>query len=311
MFISQKNVNYQHWATKSLVLKDCYYITLYNRFKIIAIYYNNQNFEKISLKEESHIRTQSLEKEMVKDYICIRCGYTTEFYGSMKNHLLRKVKPCPPAVADIEITEEVIKCIMERRTYTQPGSVHAVNPNIQQSIKQDVINSLDIEGIKASFQTAIKECQCASKALEQRIKTLESKVKRLETFYNKRSESYYQKILEKYLNGAHKKLPCGVTDVTNDRVHAEIKVWNNYKSGIGQLACYNKDDPRPELHIYFFGDSDQATMERITEMCIQNGVHPFEFQDYAHKTDIVDLETGDVVHVYVEPVNPQNSSLVT
>lgn len=240
---------------------------------------------------------------MVRPYLCIRCGYETTHFTAMKNHLYNKLKPCPPSEMDIELTEEVKQCIMEKRGH---------NPH-----KADCEDPTCLEDKCANGQKNIHDITDALAALREELtivkkgfKTLESKVKRLETFYNKRSESYYQKILEKYLNGRHKKLPSGVTDVTNERVHAEIKVWNNYKAGIGQLACYNKDDPKEELHIYFFGEADAISMERITEMCIQNGVRPFEFQDYAHKTDIVDLRTSDVVYVHMEPV-PQNSSPIT
>lgn len=67
-------------------------------------------------------------------------------------------------------------------------------------------------------------------------------------------EQDYQKNLEFILKGRHVTIPyVGVTDITTDEFHAEIKTWKAWKSVISQLYCYNRALPRNELRAYFFG----------------------------------------------------------
>lgn len=69
----------------------------------------------------------------------------------------------------------------------------------------------------------------------------------------KRSEAYYQRMLEVILGGGHKMLESGTTDITTASFHAEIKKWSAWKHAVGQLLCYNADDPRDVKRIYLFG----------------------------------------------------------
>jgi hypothetical protein len=69
----------------------------------------------------------------------------------------------------------------------------------------------------------------------------------------KRSEAYYQRMLEVILGGGHKMLESGTTDITTACFHAEIKKWSAWKHAVGQLLCYNADDPRDVQRIYLFG----------------------------------------------------------
>ena len=67
-------------------------------------------------------------------------------------------------------------------------------------------------------------------------------------------EQHYQKLLERRYNAGHHRLQSGITDITTDKFHGEIKRWQNWKHGVGQLLCYDAECPRDELHLYFFGD---------------------------------------------------------
>ncbi len=70
----------------------------------------------------------------------------------------------------------------------------------------------------------------------------------------KYNESFYQALLEQHLQGTHKSIPgIGVTDVTTDSLHAEIKGWGDWKAGLGQLMAYNHGLKRDKLAMYFFG----------------------------------------------------------
>jgi hypothetical protein len=70
---------------------------------------------------------------------------------------------------------------------------------------------------------------------------------------NRKNEDVYQYILEQHLQGCHKHLSCGFTDITTDTLHAEIKSWKQWKHAMGQILAYGRVDPRNELHIYLYG----------------------------------------------------------
>lgn len=64
-----------------------------------------------------------------------------------------------------------------------------------------------------------------------------------------RDEKIYQFILEKHLGGTHLFLrDVGVTDITTDEFHAEIKHWSDSKKLIGQLMIYNVACPRKSFY---------------------------------------------------------------
>jgi hypothetical protein len=104
-----------------------------------------------------------------------------------------------------------------------------------------------------------------------------------------RTESFYQEIVEAYLQGSHKKLKHGVTDVTNDKVHAEIKRWECFMEAIGQLTYYNWMDPKDELHIYFFGRSSAKDSNFIIDLLIGKGYKVHTFRD---------VEDGIIIHCH-------------
>lgn len=93
----------------------------------------------------------------------------------------------------------------------------------------------------------------------------------------KKYERTYQKILEVHLGATHKRLLNGqyITDITTDKLHAEIKNWNRWHSVIGQLHIYNKIDPRPQLHTYLFGDQPTRTDLAISTL-IDFNISPFD-----------------------------------
>lgn len=83
------------------------------------------------------------------------------------------------------------------------------------------------------------------------------------TLRGNRCEDFYQAILERHLGGAHKTLPLGTTDISTDVLHAEIKVWDCYKEGVGQLITYQLLDPKDELHLYLFGKAYTRNYARL------------------------------------------------
>lgn len=114
----------------------------------------------------------------------------------------------------------------------------------------------------------------------------------------KKYEVFYQPIVEKHLKGTHKKLACGITDVTNRNTHAEIKVWNNYKSAVGQLMVYNAEDPKEHLQAYMFGKCKPTYMQLATSRMQSLGIQVFTFIDEKSRVHIIDCQTGKCVFTY-------------
>lgn len=67
-------------------------------------------------------------------------------------------------------------------------------------------------------------------------------------------EKDYQILLSRILGKSHKKNKFGITDISTDNSHIEIKNWYNYKNCLGQLKSYNTADPKNFLIAAFFGD---------------------------------------------------------
>lgn len=150
----------------------------------------------------------------------MRCGYTTEYKSSIIKHFYGTKKSCPSLVNCIELTDEIKAHIMTNRIYSSPNTppiVHPQTPNFTLHINK---------------QIAIIDEKPKSEV---------------------RNEFYFQKILEVHLGGMHDHVACGKTDISTPLFHAEIKDWNNYKSAVGQLMCYNCFKPKPELRAYLFG----------------------------------------------------------
>jgi hypothetical protein len=114
----------------------------------------------------------------------------------------------------------------------------------------------------------------------------------------KRHEIYYQEILENVLQGKHKVLPCGITDVTTHNTHAEIKKWNKYKEAVGQLLSYNTFDYKPNLQIYLFNKYLHTKKLNAIKVFNKYDITPFEFinDEDKGKLFIINLITNKCIY---------------
>ncbi len=155
----------------------------------------------------------------------------------MRRHFENK-KPCAKVHMQDDLTPEIKEHVLTYRVYHPPSTTQS------QHQQQD-----------------------------RRIKKLELE---LQTLKNKRSESFYQALLEKHLQGQHLAIPgVGVTDVTTDSLHAEIKGWSDWKAGLGQLMAYNHGAPRKTLQMYFFGPRAKDS-ENVVRVLRDLGIEAFE-----------------------------------
>lgn len=105
-------------------------------------------------------------------------------------------------------------------------------------------------------------------------------------------ESFFQSVLEHHFGYGHKKLHVGVTDITTDKFHAEIKEWRKWKSAIGQLMMYNKDDPKDELRLYLFGKRSQKMKEKVCQYLTDMDVGLYECLIVSNGVKLVNLFDG-------------------
>lgn len=108
-------------------------------------------------------------------------------------------------------------------------------------------------------------------------------------------EKYYQKIIEELLKGKHKVLKSGITDVTNEDTHAEIKHWSKWKFLVGQLLSYNNCDYKPNLHAYMFGHYSETNKIIALEVFEKYDIIPFEFVIDSNKQLLINLVTKKIV----------------
>jgi hypothetical protein len=154
---------------------------------------------------------------------CRRCGYSTIWAKDIAKHLHKPI-PCTPTDLDHFIPRDVLleELQVSKRKYVR----------------------------KAPAAPSQQPPAQRHEALVRKIARLQSRVNALTT---KRDEYFYQNWLERRLGGSHMKLQSGVTDITTDTCHAEIKEWKSWKAGVGQLLAYNSELRRQEVALYLFG----------------------------------------------------------
>jgi hypothetical protein len=189
-------------------------------------------------------------------YECPRCGYVSARKSNMCQHFFAKKNPCPCVKADVELTQEVTDYVLTNRIYRTRKHCLKMNPN-------------------------------------KRIQELETAL----LFYkqNKR-EQFYQGVVECFLNASHKTLACGITDVTTDTIHAEIKKWDDWKAAVGQLISYNIEDPKEDLHAYMFGSFGKKSKKSALDIMAKAGLKVFEFNIGDKSCSIVDANSGLTVY---------------
>jgi hypothetical protein len=115
------------------------------------------------------------------------------------------------------------------------------------------------------------------------------------------NEIVYQNHLQTILNGSH--FNCGifgVTDITTEDFHAEIKIWTSWKQVLGQLLAYNKACPKLELRAYFYGKKHKHAG------AIVKFLQSFNINSYHLEIDnnvflIIDLLTNTTCKYFIEP----------
>ena len=247
---------------------------------------------------------------------CQRCGYETDHKCILLNHLNRKTI-CHPINEDIErrlqileLTKRNLNTITFDCDYCGKQFNHAStkckhkktckHKPVVLSKKQTILH----EESEKQKQIILK-LQQESEKQKQKILKLEEelqffKSKKDEAFYqSKKDEAFYQSYMTKYLKGRHVSMKNGITDITNDNLHAELKSWNQWKDGVGQLLCYNREKPRDNLHIYLFGKLLSKEKDEHINTIISFNIYPYEMKLNNLGFQIIDLKTNKTIETII------------
>jgi len=228
---------------------------------------------------------------------CKRCHFIAPQPCILKRHLERKMI-CQPMHSDVSCQDLLIELKQasdDKKTYPcrfcDKKFASRQSRCIHEKAHKDItkcIYKIDEEQIVNKVAEKLQEMQMIH---EEKIKHLQFQIESLKT---RRNEKFYQILVEEYLQGTHKRLKMGVTDVTTDTVHAEVKNWECFKEAIGQLVYYNSIDPREQLHIYFFGKVKPRDAEHIVRTLIKQNFIVHSFQD---------TQDGIVIHCHNTQIN--------
>jgi hypothetical protein len=172
--------------------------------------------------------------------------------------------------ASDETEKDEILCVKEN-VKALKKEIEELRSN-QEDINNPVNEFIQLNGIN----TTIRKLQNENQRLRNEL--IRYKVKR--------NEYFYQVIVENWLNGTHFTNNVGITDVTNETTHAEIKEWNSWKSALGQLLAYQTDVPKEHLYVCLFGTYRQSNKEHALDVFNKHNIKCFEFE-----------EEGDMVYV--------------
>lgn len=79
-------------------------------------------------------------KNKISPFLCPRCGYESSKKWDMRRHLYNRSTICPGEIDDIELTEDIKKCIINNKVYRKPKekeTVHNTNTTIINSVIQN------------------------------------------------------------------------------------------------------------------------------------------------------------------------------
>lgn len=120
-------------------------------------------------------------------------------------------------------------------------------------------------------------------------------------------EKEYQHHLEKELNGKHLKNTHGITDITTEDTHVEIKKWSDYKSALGQLLSYNNAIPKENLSVYFFGYYPEEKKEMIIDLFNKSNINVYQCSIKVEPLKLIDV----FINKFIIKSNTENCLCVT
>lgn len=147
--------------------------------------------------------------------MCSRCGFLSDRKSTLSNHFNKK-HLCPlrhhdyayaymlQELSDINLRNYKKTCEKCQQTFTTLTSFVRHCTNNECTINTNPSTDEHLLNVASSFECEIKVI-----------------------------ESVYKKTIENHFKATHKKLKCGMTDISTSQFHLEIKHWTNWKMGVG------------------------------------------------------------------------------
>ena len=187
----------------------------------------------------------------MNEFICKRCDSIFSIKSHLKSHLLKK-NPCKFIDKDYDrdiLISELYQKTLNDKTYNCEYCQMKFNYSSNKSRHKKVCKNKPLDKITVLEKTVENLVSQIEDLKKQPTNITNNNNKKstinldleleLQYYKNRKNEKFYQLLLENYLGGTHKTLSCGITDVTTDTCHAEIKEWSSWKEAIGQLTCYS------------------------------------------------------------------------
>ena len=236
-------------------------------------------------------------------YNCERCGYETVDRGNLIKHLQKK-KPCETKFSDtdretlIKLSHKIIyndddfKCKYCAKPFKVMNSVYRHFPICEKNPEKNTSALLD----------KLKKTEECNKELNKQIKNLYNEIdelkKKLAIHELKRNEEFFQNLLEVHFKCGHMKLKNGITDISNDNMHIEIKNWDSVKEAVGQLVYYNIKAPREDLRVYFFGKCSKDKKDETVIDLAKVNIKCYEFIETYDDIKSICLNDNEVEMLY-------------
>jgi hypothetical protein len=244
------------------------------------------------------------------EYKCERCGHVSTTKGNLIQHLKRN-KECPSKYSlntreelvsrliRVSTKEKIHECDYCNIKFSTPQgkSQHKkICPRHPSKVVDTRINILEdtIKQLQASIALHSKDAVKTNENLKQNIEHVQSENEKLklqiQMLQAKKNEDFYQNILEKHFNATHKRLQIGITDITTDDTHIEIKRWCNWRQAFAQLILYNSHDPKEKLHACFFGEYTQPAKDLAIAALKHQNIVCFELSQTHDVINMTNLE---------------------
>lgn len=100
---------------------------------------------------------------------------------------------------------------------------------------------------------------------------------------------HYRELVEAMTGGRRNRLDSGVTNVSTNEFHAEVKPWRSFAKALGRLLAFDVDDNKRELRVYFFGEYAESDKQIVLQVFTRYNIRCFEFVDEFTCREIIDV----------------------
>ncbi len=120
-----------------------------------------------------------------------------------------------------------------------------------------------------SLQKALVEKEKRDAKMETTITTLSERIEEMSVSSNeeRKKENFYQEWLAEELDGGHRTVEIGITDISNRFFDMEIKTFKKWKDGLRQIHAYDECTSTGNKILALFDVDENYSPEKIIAAC--------------------------------------------